>query len=214
MLPTVLMLDKEERLLIVTQKYFFSKQIILIPVNNLQEAWKQLEKNLPDCIIVDINMIGSKGQLFIEGIKKNKNFQHVPWVCLTTKGLTDDRIKGYSLGCRAYISKPFDPEELVSIIQNIIHHTQVSVEFALKNYLLLKEIRIRLTKEYSRFLTSNPKLNLTTKEQTVLEKILIGKKIPEIASNLNVSNRNIEKYISKLLDKTDTKTLLELLSLH
>ena len=213
-LPTVLMLDKEERLLILTKKYFFSKEILLIPANSLEEAWKQLKKNLPACIIVDINMTGNKGQLFIEGIKKNKDFQHIPWICLTTKGLTDDRIKGYSLGCSAYLSKPFDPEELVSIIKNIIHHTRVSLKFALKNYLLLKEIRMRLTKHYTSFLTSNKRLDLTIKEQTVLEKILIGKKVPEIASNLNISNRSIEKYISKLLDKTDTQTVLELIYLH
>ena len=41
----------------------------------------------------------------------------------------------------------------------------------------------------------------------------MGKKIPEIASNLNVSNRSVEKYLSKLLDKTNTKNSFELLSL-
>lgn len=212
-IPTVLMLDTEERLLQVTKKYFSNRQIILIPVKTLQDAWKQLKKNLPDCIIVDVSMMENKGQLFIERLKKNKYFQHVPWICLTAKGLTDDRIKGYTLGCSAYISKPFDPEELESIIKNIIYHTQISVEFALKSYLLLKDIRVSLTKHYDDFLTSNRRIHLTIKEQIVLKKFLMGKKIPEIASNLNVSNRSVEKYLSKLLDKTNTKNSLELLSL-
>ena len=34
--------------------------------------------------------------------------------------MTEDRIKGYNIGCRAYLSKPFDPEELIAIIDNIL----------------------------------------------------------------------------------------------
>ena len=207
------MLDSEEKLLFVTEKYFSNKKIMLIPVKTIQDAWKQLKINLPDCIIVDVSMTENKNQLFIEGIKKNKQFQHVPWICLTAKGLTDDRIKGYTLGCSAYLSKPFDPEELESIVKNIIYHTHISLGFTLKSYLILKDIRIRLTKQYNACVSSNRKLNLTIKEQRILEKILIGEKIPEIASNLKISSRSVEKYISKLLDKTDTKNLLDLRTL-
>ena len=39
---------------------------------------------------------------------------------LTAKGMTEDRIKGYKMGCKAYLGKPFDPEELVAIIDNIL----------------------------------------------------------------------------------------------
>ena len=41
----------------------------------------------------------------------------MPVVLLTAKGLTADRIAGYDAGCSAYIAKPFDPEELVSVLR-------------------------------------------------------------------------------------------------
>ena len=47
---------------------------------------------------------------FIEDVKNNNKFQYIPFIFLTAKGLTEDRIKGYRLGCNSYLSKPFDPE--------------------------------------------------------------------------------------------------------
>ena len=212
-LPTILMLDSEEKLLQAAKKYFSNKNLTLIAFSTMQDAWSQLEKNLPDCIIVDISTTDTKSYLFIQRIKNNKKFRHIPWICLTTKGLTEDRIKGYKLGCNAYISKPFDPEELESIIKNTISYNHRCIEFALKSYVIVKNIRLKLTKQCGNFLTPTGELKLTLKEQMVLEKILVGKKVPEIASNLDVSTRTIEKYITKLLDKTNTTTSSELKSL-
>ena len=98
-------------------------------------------KNLPDCLLIDIIMPNNEGYDFIKNLKKNKNFQHIPFILLTAKGLTEDRILGYKLGCSAYISKPFDPEELESIIKNIVLKNDIFLESILENYVLLKEIK-------------------------------------------------------------------------
>ena len=210
----IVILDSEEKLLKVITNYFSLKKIQIITTSKSEVAWNELEKNLPDCLVVDIIMPNNEGYTFIKNLKKNKDFQHIPFILLTAKGLTEDRILGYKLGCSAYISKPFDPEELESIIKNIVRRNDVFLESVLKNYLIVKEIKINLTKKYTQSIENKLKFSLTPQEYIILDQILLGTKINNIALNLNVTKRNIEKYITRLLDKSQTKDIRELKSLY
>ena len=138
----VLMIDNEEKTLIVTKNYFSTIGIQIIPVQTISNAWLELEKEYLECIIIDIVMPKNEAYNFIEEVKKNKKFQYIPFVLLTAKGLTEDRIMGYKLGCSAYLSKPFDPEELESIVENIISKKKKFLQAIITNYVILKEIRL------------------------------------------------------------------------
>jgi DNA-binding NarL/FixJ family response regulator len=210
----IVMLDNEEKLLEVIKNYFSLKKIQIIVTNKSDVAWNELEKSLPDCLVVDIIMPNNEGYNFIKNLKRNKHFQHIPFILLTAKGLTEDRILGYKLGCSAYISKPFDPEELESIIKNIVIKNDICLKSMLENYLLLKEIKINLIKKYSQSIENKLQFSLTSQEHYVLNQILLGNQVNNIALNLNVSKRNVERYISRLLDKTRTKNIQDLKSLY
>jgi DNA-binding NarL/FixJ family response regulator len=84
----------------------------------------------------------------------------------------------------------------------------------LESYLLIKDIKVKLIKKYAQSIQTKLEFSLTSQEQYVLNQILLGSKINCIALNLNVSKRNIEKYISRLLDKTQTKSIRDLKSLY
>ena len=159
-------------------------------------------------------MPNNEGYTFIKNLKKHKNFQHIPFILLTAKGLTEDRILGYKLGCSAYISKPFDPEELEAIIKNTVVKNDIFLESMLENYLLIREIKINLIKKYSQSIENKLQFSLTSQEQYILNQILLGNQITNIALNLNVSKRNVERYVSRLLDKTRTKNIQDLKSLY
>jgi DNA-binding NarL/FixJ family response regulator len=210
----IVMLDKEEKLLEVIKNYFSLKKIHIVVTNKSDVAWKELEKNLPDCLVIDIIMPNNEGYNFIKNLKKSKDFQHIPFILLTTKGLTEDRILGYKLGCSAYISKPFDPEELEFIIKNIVLKNDLFLESILENYMLIKEIKLNLIKKYSESIKNKLQFSLTTQEHYVLNQILLGDYTNNIALNLKVSKRNVEKYISRLLDKTQTQNIQDLKSLY
>ena len=210
----IVMLDNEERLLEAIKNYFSFRKIRIFVTNKSDTAWVEIEKNLPDCLIIDIVMPNNESYNFIKKIKKNKNFQHIPFILLTAKGLTEDRILGYKLGCSAFISKPFDPEELEYIIRSIVLRNDIYLRSMLESYLLIKDIKVNLIKKYAQSIQTKLEFSLTSQEQYVLNQILLGSKINCIALNLNVSKRNIEKYISRLLDKTQTKSIRDLRSLN
>jgi DNA-binding NarL/FixJ family response regulator len=210
----IVMLDTEEKLLEVMKNHFSLRKIQIFVTNKSDVAWNELKKNLPDCLVVDIIMPNNEGYTFIKNLKKHKNFQHIPFILLTAKGLTEDRILGYKLGCSAYISKPFDPEELEAIIKNTVVKNDIFLESMLENYLLIREIKINLIKKYSQSIENKLQFSLTSQEQYILNQILLGNQTTSIALNLNVSKRNVERYVSRLLDKTRTKNIQDLKSLY
>ncbi len=77
-------------------------------------------KPLPDVIISDVTMPKMDGYSFLAQLKAGPiELRSIPVLFLTARGMTEDRIQGYRAGVNAYLPKPFDPEELVSIIDNL-----------------------------------------------------------------------------------------------
>ena len=206
------MLDDDNKLLNVVQKYFSPKKINILPSQTASEAYTTLMKIFPDCIIVDVAIPNNLGYDLINYIKNHKRLKYIPCIFLTTKGLTEDRIEGYKLGCNAYISKPFDPEELESIIHNLISQNKHTLNLSIEMYSTIKKVRTDLVNQYTSTI-HNQRLTLTYDEYTVLKKLLDGQQLNKIADEFNVTTRNIEKHITKILDKTNTKTTKQLKSL-
>lgn len=200
---TVLLVDDEIKLLEALGKYLESQNICVATATSTKEALAILQDKVPDIFIVDVIMPDQTGYDFIQQLKENKRFAMTPFIFLTAKGMIKDRIKGYRLGCRAYITKPFDPEELISVINNIISET--------KDISTIRHIRDEIRK--IRLLLENKNtsyVQLTRKEELVLLEIIEGKSNKDIGETMKISTRNVEKYVSKLLSKTNTKNRTDL----
>ena len=84
----------------------------------------------PSCVVADIRMPGGPSGLeLLQWIRAQPNpaLHRVPVVMLTAKGLTADRIAGYQAGADVYLSKPFYPDELLSVVDNLIARRQEMV---------------------------------------------------------------------------------------
>ena len=189
--------------------------------SSAEEAWQILQQETPDLIISDIMMPQTDGYQFLEQLREDPRYQAIPVVFLTARGMTRDRIKGHETGCDAYLAKPFDPEELESIIRNLLKRRDTIVgkngdgsELA-KITQELEYIKQKLdeqTTNQSGFqVTPSPiKIELTPREQSVLDLVAQGLMNKEIAKTLNTSVRNVEKYVSRLFSKTGTNSRTEL----
>nr|BDA99226.1 TctD-like protein [Hemiselmis andersenii] len=208
----ILIVDDEAVHTKATIKYLNSQGFNAIGTSSPQEGVNIAKKIIPDLIIVDIMMPKMDGYKFIKILTQNKNASQIPFIFLTAKGMTQDRIYGYSFGCSAYLTKPFAPEELVAIIQNILFRkkqTLVDLKLVLKE---VKRIREYLENQYQISPELQISLHLTNREANVLEYIARGLKNKEIAGILKTSVRNVEKYVTKLLSKTNTKNRIELIN--
>jgi DNA-binding NarL/FixJ family response regulator len=119
--------------------------------------------------------------------------------------MTEDRIRGYKIGCRAYLAKPFDPEELVAVIDNIL-----SDKKNIKNINNIKKEIQDLRKEINSFNKFNKNLTFTKREINILLAISQGLSNKDIANKLKISVRNVEKYVTRLLNKTNLSNRVKL----
>lgn len=204
---SILLIDRDQKAVLKLKKYFQNKGIKVTGVDNIQNVYSLLETNCPDTILVNKDIEDNIGLL--NGIGK---FNHIPKIFLTIRGLKEDRIQGYRLGCSAYISKPFDPEELEAIINNTVNHAKEKISWLIETYIKTKASRVRLlrTRRYEQ--THN--LLLTPQEKKILKRIIENKTNNQIAVELKLTKRNIEKHITRLLDKTNVQGKKELKTVH
>ena len=81
------------------------------------EALKKLQEAPPDLILLDIEMPGLNGYELCTRLKTMEMFKDTPVIFVTTLTDTDIKVKGFSLGARDYITKPFHNEELIARVK-------------------------------------------------------------------------------------------------
>ena len=218
----LLLVDDEPGIRESVQAYLEDNEGWTVTVaSNADEALQTLDSQVPDLIISDIMMPQVNGYEFLAKLKEDPRYRSIPVVFLTARGMTSDRIQGYEAGCDAYLSKPFDPEELEAIVKNLLSKNRTSTLQGDNSAELEKiakelvEIKAKLDDKAggSGAIAVTPppiKIDLTPREQSVLDLVARGLMNKEIAKELSTSVRNVEKYVSRLFGKTGTNSRTEL----
>lgn len=76
-----------------------------------------IEKEKPDLILLDIIISGIDGFEVCQRVKHDENFKDIPIIILTCLGDKQSRIAGFKAGADDYLTKPFDPDELIVRIE-------------------------------------------------------------------------------------------------
>ncbi len=219
MLARLLLVDDEPGLREAVQAYLEDSDFKVEVASNARDGWELLQQCNPDLVISDIMMPQVDGYQFLKQVREDPRYKALPVVFLTAKGMTSDRIQGYQAGCDAYLSKPFDPDELVAIITNLLARRAAAKETgensespdiaALASQ--MARIESLLSGRSSIVQSGSPiKIDLTPREQSVLDLVAQGLMNKEIARRLETSVRNVEKYVSRLFTKTGTNSRTEL----
>lgn len=80
---------------------------------------------IPDVVITDLMMPGLDGYQVCKEIRKNELTNHIPIIILTAKVTDSDRVKGYAAGADAYLSKPFQREELQTLVAQLVERRRI-----------------------------------------------------------------------------------------
>jgi DNA-binding NarL/FixJ family response regulator len=216
----LLLVDDEPGLRQAVQAYLEDSGYTVHVASNAREGWDLLQKTSPDLVISDIMMPQVDGYQFLQQMREDPRYETLPVIFLTARGMTSDRIQGYQAGCDAYLPKPFDPDELVAIVSNLLKRQEAATKAAAGDGDVpdiaemarqIAEIKAMLSQRSPIAQTPAPmKLDLTPREQSVLELVAEGLMNKEIARRLDTSVRNVEKYVSRLFSKTGTSSRTEL----
>ena len=113
----LLVVDDDNRIRGLLKEYLNEKNFIISTAENSFEAKNKLKFLKFDLLVIDVMMPGQDCYDLTKEIKKESN---IPIILLTAKSEVENRIKGLELGADDYLSKPFEPKELLLRINNII----------------------------------------------------------------------------------------------
>ena len=158
-----------------------------------REALLQLAEAVPDLVVSDIRMPGMDGYQLARQLRGSPRTALVPVVFLTAKDETSDRIEGFRAGVDAYLTKPFEPEELIAVVNGILSR----VERTHSQIARLVDSTVVKDDAPSQFQDED----LTEAEDRVALAVSRGLTNKEIAAELEISVRTVENHISHILDK-------------
>ena len=196
----ILIVDDDNRIRDLLKEYLKDNSYMVSTSENAENAKIKLSHFKFDLIVLDVMMPGQNGYDLTKDIKKNMD---VPIILLTAKSEVENRIKGLELGADDYISKPFEPKELLLRIRNIINKNN-TIDLNLKHF--VGKAQIDLDKMIINIGGENKKIN--TSEKKILIEMLAnpGKTYSrEQISKLSGINqeRSIDVMITRLRQKIE-----------
>ena len=216
----LLLVDDEPGLRSAIQAYLEEESFQVSVASDGEEGWQQAQELLPDLVISDVMMPRLDGYGLLAKLRADERLAGTPVMFLTAKGMTADRIAGFMAGVDDYIPKPFDPDELVARVRGVLNRQRrlltEAARFAEADVghmaQQIDEIRSLLKDKASqrRSATGRNRHHFTPRESSVLQLVAEGLMNKEIASRLQTSIRNVEKYVSRLFNKTGTASRTEL----
>ena len=89
-------------------------------LKNGLEALTRLNTQKPDLVLLDIIMPGMDGYETLSILKKSPELKHIPVIMLTSRDKLFDKIKGKMSSSDEYLTKPFDPDDLVAKVSKYL----------------------------------------------------------------------------------------------
>lgn len=214
----VLLVDDEPGLRTAVKAFLEDEGFQVSTANDGEDGWTQAQNLVPDVVITDVMMPRCDGYGLLKRLRADERLGGTPVIFLTAKGMTSDRIAGFTAGADDYIPKPFDPDELVARLRNVVRRQErLLTEAARFADADIGQMAKQITEIRSMLGTGGVKkqapalaFDFTPREASVLQLVAEGLMNKEIARQLETSIRNVEKYVSRLFIKTGTSSRTEL----
>jgi DNA-binding NarL/FixJ family response regulator len=199
---TLLIVEDDPAIALALVDFFESERYVVISSSTGEIALEMLDRYHPHLMIADITLPKMDGYELVRNMRMLPAHRLLPIILLTARGQVEDRVRGYQLGCDVYISKPFDLSELSAVVRNLLDRSQMQ-QF---------ELQVRAQPQEPAARQPNPDdiVLLTERESQVLDLLCHGLSNRHMGLKLNLSPRTVEKYVSRLLQRTDTSNRADL----
>ena len=156
----LLVVDDDERIRNLLSQYLIKERFIVSTASGAEQARKKIQLIKFDLILLDIMMPGDDGLTLTKEIRDNSD---IPIILLTAKSGTESKIEGLEVGADDYLTKPFNPKELLLRVLSILKRSKseenIDNEIFFGDYILNIEKR-ELTKAKDRVYLTDREMNL------------------------------------------------------
>lgn len=91
---------------------------------DVDSAYVVMKEEAPDVILSDVVMPGKTGYDLCRKVKDNIQLSHIPVILLTAKATVEDQVQGLGCGADAYVTKPFEPQYLLALIDSQLRNRE------------------------------------------------------------------------------------------
>ena len=119
----IMVVDDEMHIRELVRFYLDKAGFDTIEAAYAEEALDIVENQYIDLAVVDIMMPGMDGFELVEQMRQYREF---PVIMLTAKSQSKDKLRGFSLGIDDYVTKPFDPDELMARVKTILKRYSIN----------------------------------------------------------------------------------------
>jgi DNA-binding NarL/FixJ family response regulator len=186
---------------------------------NGREALERLNSlSSLDLIISDVMMNDMDGFEFCKAVNNVERYAHIPFIFLSAKARSEDRLAGLSLGAVAYLEKPFKIEELIAKVQSIIinrkRQREAIVTKAYQAVFSDKKNQPHKTVSIKRcaFADNCKKYHLTSREVEIIKLLIKGIPYKIISAELEISEKTVSKHVSNIFGKVAVNNKVELMN--
>ena len=206
-MPHILTVDDDDRIRRLLAQYLTKNGYMVVTAGDAAQARLILKKYEFDLCVLDIMMPGEDGLSLANYIRKSYD---LPILLLTAMGDSADRIKGLEVGADDYLSKPFEPKELLLRLQAILRRTQKMVPARETQSDILKLDGYEFHKEQKRLVDRNDEdVKLTQGDKAILNVLSQKPNIPirreMLATQLDMENndRAVDVAMTRLRKKIE-----------
>ena len=116
---TVLAVDDDKDILALVTYALRSEGYRVLSARDGSQALKMVREHAPDLIVMDVMMPEISGFAVLREIKEDQATQEIPVIMLTAKDEESDILSGWLRGADLYMTKPFDPWELIANVNRV-----------------------------------------------------------------------------------------------
>ncbi|MBU8871145.1 MAG: response regulator [Gemmatimonadales bacterium] len=120
----ILVADDEPHIRRILQFLLEQEGFEVVMAENGEEAWKMVESTQPDLVLLDVMMPGLDGFDVLNLIREGFETRSLPVILLTAKGGNNDKVRGLKGGANDYVIKPFNHDELLLRVTNLLEATR------------------------------------------------------------------------------------------
>ncbi|NME68618.1 hybrid sensor histidine kinase/response regulator transcription factor [Flammeovirga aprica] len=194
-LPSILVIDDNEDIRNYLHKILKDKYQVSLAENG-QKGFEAAKELIPDIILSDVMMPEIDGIEVTRLLKETDQTSHIPVILLTAKADQSTLLKGYSTKADAYITKPFNKQELLVRIQGILENRRI-LQSKFREHFLVKEDVVEFSNNDEKLIKSFTAIVEDNLDNTELS-------VEEVAQQLFISRSQLHRKIKALTGKSSS----------
>lgn len=193
--PKVYVVDDECSIRTSLARLLHSADIATQCFASAQEFLQQRFEDQPTCLLLDVNLAASNGfDVQEELLRRGHRF---PIIFMTGFGTIPMSVKAIKAGAHEFLTKPFEPDQLLMVVRQALDHDQNE----LAGRLQVESVRRRFD-------------TLTPREREVMTLLVTGKMNKQVASELGTSEITVKVHKRHIMTKMKARTLIDLVKMQ